>query len=339
MRYSFSIAALLLICGLFGCTASNDEKPVGDVLGHKGDTTDIIHFNIAIVPDLSNRLNQALYPKPVSDYAIARSVIMNLYPKIMTYRRSENQADKVVVGFINKSVVTEYGINTGALRIDFSRFDNQLNRIHYVKGRSERTFARDTSKFLSEFKRITSLATSTSSGADVWSFLKNGVDDILIKNAEKITLYNKKLYRNRFRNIIILLTDGYIEAGLYGKGGCSDEANQCYYLSQRRVDEFRKAFKRSGESDMRSFFDRNNYGLIPVNNGNLGNVEILALEFYDRSLTASGTPTVYPSDYDILKLFWEDWFQRSGVKRYEVRQIATSKQDAEEAILRFLDIE
>jgi hypothetical protein len=338
MRNLILMTAALTAVSLFSCETPNDRKTEGNTSAQEQDTTDIIHFNIAIVPDLSNRMDQALYPKPISDYAIAKSVITNLYPKILTHRRSENQADKVAVGFINKANVRQYDINTSALKIDFSKFENQLSRIHYVKGRTERTFAIDTSNFLKEFKRITSRAARGPAGADVWSFFQNGIDGILIQKDERITPYNNKIYRNKFRNILILITDGYVEAGLYRDGGCSDEANQCYYLSKRRVDEFRNAFQRSGEPDMKTFFAKNNYGIVRVSNPNLGEVEVLALEFYDRSLNRNGTPTVYPSDWEILKLFWDDWLQKSGVKKYELRQIATSKQDVEEAILRFLRV-
>lgn len=335
MNKAISISLPIALLIVLGCTPGPN---VDEQHRNTQDTTEIVHYNINIVPDLSNRLSQTIYPKPLADHSIAKVVLENLYPRILTHRRSENQKDKLSVAFINKAAITNFAVQPSLLRIDLSRFDNQLKRIDYIKGRANETFQQDTARFISEFKRITSVASSKPVGADIWSFLRSGIDDILVNKNKDILSFQKQVYRNSFRNILILLTDGYIEAGIYGNTGCSDQQNQCYFLSKRRVDEFRRAFKASGESNMHAFFKEHNYGIVKVDNPNLAHVEVLALEFYDRSLTASGTPTVYPSDWEILKLFWSDWLEKSGVKRYEIRPIATSQQEVEEAILKFIGI-
>jgi hypothetical protein len=62
------------------------------------------------------------------------------------------------------------------------------------------------------------------------------------------------------------------------------------------------------------------------------------LELYDRSLTKAGAASIHPTDMEIIKLFWSDWLQRSGVRRFEFHPIAGSKDEVEKMILNFLEI-
>ena len=129
-----------------------------------------------------------------------------------------------------------------------------------------------------------------------------------------------------------MTTDGYIEAGIYGKG---------VDLSQKTIKQFRNAFIKSGEPDIKTFFDKNKnkYKIAPVNNPYLKNLEILVLELYDRSKTLGGAATVQPTDMEIIKLFWSDWLKNSKVKRFELHPIANSKDDVEKTIIAFLGVD
>ena len=155
---------------------------------------------------------------------------------------------------------------------------------------------------------------------------------MVIPNGEP-TIYNNKKYHNIYRNILILITDGYIEAGLYD---CP--INSCRYLSQKRIDQFRSAFINSGQTDVKSFIKRNDFGITPSNNPHLENLELLVLELYDRSLTKGGNATVHPTDSEIIKTFWSDWLEKSKVKRFELVNMASSKNEMEKIILDFIGV-
>ena len=43
------------------------------------DTINIVHYNIIIAPDLSNRVDDRLYPKPVFDAAIVQKILDNIF--------------------------------------------------------------------------------------------------------------------------------------------------------------------------------------------------------------------------------------------------------------------
>ncbi|MBT1696182.1 hypothetical protein KK083_04810 [Fulvivirgaceae bacterium PWU4] len=327
---------LFWILTLVGCItkASNEHSAQSTP-----DTTGIEHFNIIIAPDLSNRQNYKLYPRPLKDGDII-STLMEKFPAILNHRRQENQQDKLSIAFINKNWTESAQINEEQLIIDFSRFENQKKRIDYLKGRSKEKFETDTARFMAEYRKIDKLARNGTSGSDIWSFLNSGVDDTMIKTETKVETFLGKMYKNSFRNILIILTDGYIEADMYGKDAClSTNPRQCYYLSTSRIKQFRNAHKYSAASSIDEFFKTSGWGIAKANNDLLKDTEVLILEIYDRSLTSGGTATVHPSDSEIIRLFWSDWLRKSGVTRFDIRPVADTKTEIAEVVLKFLGIE
>ena len=85
-----------------------------------------------------------------------------------------------------------------------------------------------------------------------------------------------------------------------------------------------------------SFFKKEGYGIVPIENNALKEFEILVLEVNDRSLDKSGNTTVKPTDFEVIKLFWEDWFLQSGIENYNIVPISTSREVVEQEILSFI---
>lgn len=329
MPIFFSLLLGLALASCSGKTESLNEEAAESI--------SLTHYNIVFAPDLSNRVNKDLHPRPLEDAQIVETVLDNIYPTTLNHRRSDNQLDRFSVSLVNKKLVSEYGVKQADLQIDFGRFKNQKERIDYIKGRSEQTLEADIRDFAQEFGRVNEIAAQNTFGADVWSYLNAGIDQLVVQEEKEPIIFNGTTYRNQFRNVLILLTDGYIEAGIYDQKGCP-EPNQCYYLSGERVKQFRRAFQQSGEQDMKAFFEQNNYGIVPVDNPHLQEVEILVLEMYDRSLSQGGNATVHPTDTEILKLFWSDWLEKSGVKRYELRPLMTTEAEVERVVMGFMGV-
>ncbi len=124
------------------------------------------------------------------------------------------------------------------------------------------------------------------------------------------------------------MTDGYIEAGIFGKG---------YDLSQSKVEAFRNAFLKSKESNLSVFLSKNPaFKIKPADNPFLKSLEVIVLEIYDRSLSKTGAATKHPTDMEVMKLIWSDWLKSSGVKRFELKSIATSKEEAVKYVMDFI---
>ena len=183
--------------------------------------------------------------------------------------------------------------------------------------------------FSLEFSRIHEKAIATSFGSDIWTYLQQGVDNSIVDATTSEGKIGSTNFKNRYRNVLILLTDGYIEAGIYGKG---------FDISGKRIADFREKFLQSGETDINTFFKKDTkFKVNALSNPLLNNLEILVLELYDRTETNSGA-SVHPTDLEIMKLILEDWLERSHVKRYELHSKFSNKAEAEKIIFKFLGV-
>jgi hypothetical protein len=321
------VIIFLLSLFIFGCTSDDLEY---------NDTKEIFateHFNIIWAPDLSNRVKK---DKPVSDVEIISTIIENIYPEYLHFNgRSQNQKDSYRFSFINKGLITKYGVDQTNLNIDFSDFKTQKNRIDFVKNRElyeSKGLEYKQKNFINECHNIYTKAAANCSGADVWSYFKTHIGRIQVKENDLPKKYDKIMVQDVYRNILVLFTDGYIESGIYENA----TGNLSYDLSQSRINRFRKAFKKSGMTDMHEFFMEHSYGIVPIKNLYLKNIEVLVLELDDRSLTPTGNATVHPTDAEIIELFWSDWLTKSDVKRFELHACFDDIKTANETINSFL---
>lgn len=285
-------------------------------------TTTNEHFNFIITPDLSNRIEE-IYKKPILD----QDLIVGLYEKYHSNfynikNRVIGQKDVIQFRFTNSKIIGDFNIEKSKLKMDLSTY-NPKQRIEYlVKGGNKKLIG-----YVSrETNRIYDLAKNSKTGADIYNFLKKEVTETNIKSIKESKRVNGKKIVEKYRNILILITDGYIEAGLYGEENCLGK--KCYYLSKSKVDEFREVFKKDGSSDLREFFQRSGYGIIPIDNPALKNVEVFVSEIYDRTLNRkTGSQTVTPNDFEIIKLFWADWLEKSGIKHYKLLDTSDSQEE------------
>ncbi|RXK85714.1 hypothetical protein [Filimonas effusa] len=322
-------AGSLLLLSFLQCQMTEPAMHVAAA----GKTYNTVHFNLIFSSDLSNRVNPTLYKRPLNDGDILSIVTQNLYPSILRCKRSENQKDKLLVDFINKGLITQYAVNTDKLFIDFGRFKNQNERIAYIAERNgvKETLRKDIGDMRAEFQKMNGLAAKENFGADIWSYFNQGIDNKRVLAPEAAVRYESNVFINTYRNVLILATDGYIEAGIFGQG---------VDLSKNTIDRFRKAYLSSGVTNMRDFLRKSKkFQIKPVANENLKNLEVLVMELYDRSLSKGGTATVLPTDMEIIQLFWTEWLEASKVKRFELHPYASSKDEAEKIILNFLGVE
>ena len=295
------------------------------------------HFNMVIVPDLSNRVTK---PKPVDDLDIIESILNDISS---IYLKSQNrrigQKDQFQVLLTNQSLINSLDAKMDNLRIDFSKFQRQRNRIEYITG-VNRTYnlKSDIVRFKNELKEAYSNAKNNVKGADVISFFKS-LDKATIKpkgEIKNLRTEDGRVIYQEYRNVLILLTDGYIEADMYSK--TYNEDNIYPNLSEKRINSFRKDYLKNGKGrTMKQFFKDLGYGITPVDNPLLSEVEILVLELDDRSKNANGNASSEISDDDIIKLFWTDWLTKSGVKKFELHSTANSISDIKYHIKNFLN--
>jgi hypothetical protein len=126
----------------------------------------------------------------------------------------------------------------------------------------------------------------------------------------------------RKMNEIILLTDGYLEAS-----EVNDSNKLSKDLSEAKIGAFREEFNKarieSPNLNLEEYFKRNGWGITPLSNKLLKNdVKILVMQLFDRGAT-NGKNINFPSDLEIIKLFWNDWMIKSGIKKENFKLLST----------------
>jgi hypothetical protein len=292
----------------------------------------ITHYNVIIAPDLSNRLVK--YPKPVSDNAIVKTFLDGFYSNVITHRRQMQQKDKLSLDMINREHWVTYNVKGDELSIDLSRFKNQLDRIQYLGPLDPGSpYNKDLLRIENELTRIANTAKTDSYGSDIWTYLNEDISDNKVETSVTMTNFSNEQYINTYKNVLILLTDGYLESR-----NCNGTSHMNKCLSQSMVNQFRNDFNEHGRGkSMANFFKENGYGIVPVSNHNLKYFDVLVLEVNDRTITPGGA-TKTPTDLEIMKLFWTEWLHASGVKKCDFIKTASTKGEANMNILKFIGV-
>jgi hypothetical protein len=319
----FLVAAFLLLA----CEATQEENQVSD----REATKVVEHLNLIILSDLSNRINDDLYPRQLTDIQIIEAIAGVFPDYIKTGGRLINQKDRMRLRLINKQEIPNFYDYENDLSIDLGEFERQVDRIEYLNGKAEQTLSLDIKGFQEASAEIYNKAYEKTSGSDIWTFFSQSFDETYLQLTNP--MHNENV-QDKARTVIIVLTDGYLEAGNYGDKFC--EGNSCYYLSPSRINSFRKKLQENQNLEIEGLIAQENFRIKPVKNKHLSEVEILALEFYDRSKSGNGSASVYPTDYQITKALWNDWMENSGVKRSEIYETRESVNDIKRIVKSFL---
>ena len=298
--------------------------------------TYITHYNIKIVSDLSNRLDRELYPRQLDDKEIINEILL-VFPDLFNkYNRLAFQKDKISYGLINPLEIRNYNEYKDALSIDLGKYGtNQFQRIDFIKNRKSPTLKESINLFNKKIDEIYNHSINRGSfyTADTWGFFKQVVDENYFSLTDPINTIKAK---DISRNVIILLTDGFIElAEKNSPNSCP--AKTCELLNTYQVEKFRKYYNDlPAKISLKEAFKQSGFGIEPVHNPNLKNVEVLMLELNGRSKTASGRITKTPTDFEILKLFWEDFLNKEGVKKIEIKNVQPSTDNINIIVKEFL---
>lgn len=322
MKYRNYILICCTILVLVSCK-QNVQTPNQPILETKNQ---LEHLNIILCSDLSNRLS--INKQGIHDTLLIARFLDDYYPKIYkSSNRRIGQQDNITVLLYNGENIDKFDLNTKLMNINLSKFTDK-DRIQYLQGKKG-GFYLDKTNFKNEVNKLYSSVVQRVQGADTYNIFDSKIDRSFLKSDKKKGIY---------RNILLLFTDGYIEYGSNHRIG-----NKTYYLDQKLVNEFRLRFKRKlkkeipSKQKLKDFFDTENYGIVPIENIALEELEVFIIGFNDRSLSKNSNTTLIPRDMDIIKLFWEDWLTKSKVKHFEIHPYFDTTEDFNEKIFQFID--
>jgi len=272
-----------------------------------------IHYNFIVVPDLSMRISPAHYPRNFEQDPEVIGMVLEVFLQHVEGKYFGHK-DRIVLRPTDLQQVPDFGQYAPSLTIDFSGV-----------GMSE---ARDFMEALPERKAqfmqavgdmYQAVAENGHRGADIWKFLDEDLDAALLRHSTD---------SDSIRNVLVMVTDGYIEANKYGQAYCRQ--NECEYLSNYRIQDFRRKVLQSGRN-WEQLFEAEGYGITPVGRPErFAGLEVICLEFYDRF------PKKQPSDYQITRRFWQAWFRQMGI-RAMIDKTRETPEDTKRRVVQFLE--
>ncbi len=298
--------------------------------------------NIVVLTDLSNRIDSK---KSVHDTTILGIVVKNMKGLIQNSLQY-NIKDRLKIRSINVFPTDQFRESHKEVYFDINldQFTNELALSNYLfHDKSGDNYDGHITKIQKSVNQLYEYTQANNIvGADMYEFLKDDLQSNLIDlKSDTISAFGAPFVK-AYKNKVIILTDGYIEAGRYGDDPgmvSKNNPNELKYLSGSVIKRFRLTYNNSDYTNVQEFYKAEKWGITPVSNQYLSKSEILIMEIDDRSIV-KGMSTVSPSDGEIIKLFWSDWLTKSGIPQgnFKIYDTAKSQQEAEHRIKEFLEV-
>lgn len=241
------------------------------------------NLNISLLLDLSDRINPKKNPSPAMDFYLRdvgylKSIAQTLESHIMNKKMIKID-DKIQVFIDPEPSDNNLNIKLNALKISFNKENVTKKKIFMTCKKYD-----SISKLIYE----SAIKDDHYVGSDTWRFFKNKVNDYCIEE--------------RYRNILVILTDGYI----YHKDTRIKENNRASFLTPQVI-------KNNGlnNSKWEDKFDNKDYGFLTLDN-DLSNLEILVLGVNPDDKN--------PYEEDVIRAYWSKWFKEMNVKNFEIKQ-------------------
>lgn len=283
------------------------------------------NYNVLLVPDLSNRINQSIHPKPIDDTMIISTILDSIPQFLKIGNRTINQLDRYKIDFINRGILNDEKFNNSDFDINFLRFKNKLKEASEYKRNHLKS---DISTLKKETAKIYSYAFMQNSGSDVWNYFNETIHSSLSFQVDTVKVANDREIISQTKNKVVLLTDGYIETINKTSG---------YHLNQDLITKVRTEFLKSKSDDLKKFILTNPQFLIKKINNDLKNTDVLVLEVCDRSLDTYGVAKFHPTDLEIIKIIWTDWLTKSGVRHVQIHAALSNRKDIYSIIKNFIE--
>ena len=272
----------LLLVTLFLLASCESEPPpvyiqnCQNTLGNI-DRPENTFYNIVVLLDLSNRIEK---DKQSDKDLELINTILNVFQNAQKEFGYQFSKDKLSVKICKqKNNKVELNINAGDIIIDMDRQNSgNMNFPNFCKQKDA---------FNTSINQLYDYAIENESfyGADIWNFF----------NGEMTSLLKESNDKEKFKNKVIILTDGYLNF----------ESN--IERKRPRGTYMRGYYKMRNNKKWKEVFDDRDYKLNPHSH-DYYDTEVMVLEVDPKK------PTVYTNEFDILANYWETWFDDMGIK-------------------------
>lgn len=273
-----TITTSLLVVFTFSCKkASNTEEK--EILTKKNT---IENYNISILLDLSDRISLSKNPNPTLEYyqrdlGYIKS-ISEAFTQHLKSKRIRQIDDKMQLFFNPEPLDPEINNIAKSLRITIDKNNASKDLLNSINA----NYASKTSKIYDS-----AIKDNNYIGSDIWNFFDTKVVDQCIEHG--------------YRNILIVLTDGYI----YHKNTVITEGNKTTYITPELIRK-----KGLNTQDWDKKLQDQNYGFIKAG-GDFSNLEVLVLGINPNKNN--------PYEEKVIKAYWTKWFTEMKIKHFEIK--------------------
>ncbi|AOC95812.1 hypothetical protein BB050_02717 [Flavobacterium anhuiense] len=272
------ISMPLLLVLFFSC--KNEAKTESKETSTKSSVSE--NYNISILVDLSDRISLKKNPNPT----------MEIYQRDLGYIKSVSEAftdhlkskrmrqidDKMQLFFNPEPENPEINSISKELRITVDKDNASKELLNSINT----TYSTKTSKIYES-----AIKDDKYIGSDIWNFFDSKVQDQCIDKD--------------FRNILIILTDGY----MFYEGTQIKDENLSSYLTPQLIKQ-----NSLNTNNWQKKFDEENFGFIKVDI-DLSNLEVLVLGINPSKNN--------PFEEKVIKAYWTKWLSEMKIKHFEIK--------------------
>jgi len=273
-----TILMVILLVSIFSCKQEPDKEK--NEVSIKKPTAE--NFNLSILIDLSDRISLKKNPNPTMEYyqrdlGYIKSV-SETFTQHLKEKRIRQIDDKMQLFFNPEPLDQKINSISKDLRISIDKNNASKDLLNSINA----NYAAKTSKIYKS-----AIKDDNYIGSDIWSFFDNKVKDQCIENG--------------YRNILIILTDGY----MFYEGTVIKEKNRTTYITPELI-------RKNGlnTQDWEKKIKNQDFGFIKINS-DLSNLEVLVLGI---NPTKSN-----PYEEKVIKAYWTKWFSEMKIKHFEIK--------------------
>ena len=279
MKNTFTLIAMsFLVISTFSCKKESDKDETEVAVKN----TVSEDYNISLLLDLSDRISLEKNPNPTMEYyqrdlGYIKSV-SEAFTQHLKSKRIRQINDKMQL-FFNPEPL-DPAINTIAqnLRITIDKNNASKELLNSINS----NYASQTSKIYES-----AIKDNKYVGSDIWSFFDSKVTDQCIEN--------------KYRNILIVLTDGY----MFYESTVMKEGNRTTYITPELI---RKNGLNTKDWDKK--FNDQDFGFIKTND-DLSNLEVLVLGINPDKKN--------PYEEKVIRAYWTKWFTEMKISHFEIK--------------------
>jgi len=279
MKNTFTLIAMsFLFISTFSCKKESDKDETEVAVKN----TVSEDYNISLLLDLSDRISLEKNPNPTMEYyqrdlGYIKSV-SEAFTQHLKSKRIRQINDKMQL-FFNPEPL-DPAINTIAQNLRISIDKNNISK--ELLNSINSNYASQTSKIYES-----AIKDNKYVGSDIWSFFDSKVKDQCIEN--------------KYRNILIVLTDGY----MFYESTVMKEGNRTTYITPELI---RKNGLNTKDWDKK--FNEQDFGFIKAND-DLSNLEVLVLGINPDKKN--------PYEEKVIRAYWTKWFTEMKISHFEIK--------------------